>query len=51
MNRQEVIAEIVRVFEKLTEENKEKFMLALKANTEYNQQPSKDSRRSTDYKL
>lgn len=50
MNRQEVIAEIVNLFEKLTEENKDKFIAALKSGNEYNQQLSKDSRRSVGYK-
>lgn len=51
MNRQEVIAEIVRLFDGLTEENKEKLMLALKANNGCNQQLSKDFRPSVGYKL
>ena len=50
MNREEVIAEIVRLFDGLSEENKEKFILALRSDSGYNQQLSEDSRRSVGYK-
>ena len=48
MNRQEVIEQIVACFELLSDENKDRFIAALKAGIECNQEPLQDSRPTAD---
>lgn len=46
MSREEIIAEIVKVFEQLSEENKDRFISALKQGIECNPMLSADYPRS-----
>lgn len=46
MSREEIIAEIVKLFEQLSEENKDRFIFALKQGIECNPTLSEDCPRS-----
>lgn len=48
MNRQKTIEQIVACFERLSDENKDRFIAALKAGIECNPKPLQDSRPTAD---
>ena len=48
MTREEMIEQIVAFFEQLSEENKDKFIAALRAGIGCNQEPLQDSRPTAD---